>query len=200
MNNIPQYFLDNKDARNQNTESRQKMREMITYISTLPTLNETLGIINDVDNDVIKEEMETEERIVDDKVENDIRTITRGTFERKKKTLRNGKVLKTDFVENIKMRKEERKQLMKPKPVSKIEYMDDMKVLGERRVVDEVIWGGRKYGFCGPKSRTERGRILQNRQYLKKQRTVTTDCDGNVTYSPWEIVSSESKEVEISRF
>ena len=148
----------------------------------------------------MKEEMEEEERKIDDQVEGDIRTITKGTFERKKKTLYSGKVLRTDWVENVKKRRQEKEKLKKPKPVSKIEYDNKMNILGERRIVDEVILGSRKYVVFGPKSRTEKGRILQRQQYVIKERTMTTDCDGKVTYSPWKMGSEEIGDVEIIRY
>ena len=39
LNSIPQYFLDNREAKTKNTESHQKLREMIECISILPTLS-----------------------------------------------------------------------------------------------------------------------------------------------------------------
>ena len=199
LNSIPQYFIDNIEARNKNTESHQKTKEMIEWISTLPPLNKTLGIINNVDNDVMMEEIQEEERVIDDKVDGDIRTIIKSLFQRIKKTLYSGKVLYTDWKERREKRREERKQLMKPKPVSRTEYKDEIKVLGERRIVERTVKIGKRRWYRH-RPKVDVGRILQKQQHVRMERTVTTYSDGNVTYTPWNIISNEIKEVEIGKF
>ena len=200
LNSVQQYFLSNREAKIENTESRKKLREMIEWISTLPSFNETLGIINDVDNDVMMEENQEERRVVSDTTEGNIRTIITALFQRKKQILYSGKLLYTDYEEVEGSRLEEKRFLIEPPPDMIPEDAEETKILGERKVVDSTVYGGRKFMLFGPRSRSEKGRIMQKKLITKKRRYKKVYSGGKTEQTPWEVISTTELDEVIGTF
>ena len=162
---------------------------MIEWISTLLSINETLGIINDVDNDVMKEENEEVRKVVDDVTEGNIRTITTALFQRKKQILYSGRLLFTDWEEDEGSRLEEKRFLIEPPPDMIPEERQEIKLIGaERKVVDSTVYGTRQFmGLFGPRSRMESGRIMQKKRITIWRRYKKVFSGGRIEHTDWEV-------------
>ena len=202
INTIPQYFIDSIEARDINTESYKTLQSLIDWISELDSLNEDLGMIENVDNEIQMEEIETKRQVVNDYIELNIQTIETALFERSKKTLYSGEVLYTDWIEKEGTRLKETKVLLPPPPDIREEYNEKIEILGERRQVEGVRkWGRKRYFLFGPKiHRKEYGKIFQKKRYLKMKRKIEISYDGVRKEFPWEIISDETKEEAIVEF
>ena len=189
LNKIPQYFIDSIEAREDpKSESHKQLGKLLNDIGKLPPLNETLGEIQKVDKDILKEEIQTERRTIRDETELNIRTIETAMFERTKKTLYSGEVMYSDWVEKEGTRMKDKKVLIPPPPNMKTEERERVEVLGERKQVDSRFKG------C------ESGRVLQKRRKIKERRYIQVFEKGEIKELPWKVVSDVEEEVEISKF
>ena len=185
---IPQIFIDNIEAREVGSDSRDQIRGLMAWIAQLEPLNKTLGEIQKADNVVMKEEIQTEIRQVGETIELNILTIETATFERIKKTLFSGDIVYTDWVEKEGTRKKEKKVLYEDKIDVKIEYRERKEIIGERRQVDEMV------------GKREIGRIIQKIKRTKERRIIKTHNNGDIDELPWEIIQEDDEEVLIGNF
>ena len=155
----------------------------------MKSLNETLGEINTVDDEIMKEELQTQRRVVSDTTELNIRTIETALFERRKKTLYSGTILYSDWEEKEGTRSEEKKVLIDPPPEMIPEERIKEEILGEERIVDSTIEGDRQNVFFGKRTRLCSGRIMQKKRRIVERRYCQVFRDGTIKHTPWEITS-----------
>ena len=201
LDSIPQYFVDSLEAREDSVSSKDQIRQLLTWISQLKPLNESLNAIQNVNNEIMKEEIETERRVVEDFTELNVRTIITALFERSKKTLFSGTVLYSDWEEKEGTRLKEKKVLIEPKGKVIVENREHITILKERKQTDEesvetktFLWIPRKKHYL------RKGRIIQTKKIVKEARYGNQKEDGEIAFTDWNIISENEIDEVIDTF
>lgn len=188
LNNIPQYFVDSIEAREENNNrSREELKHLITWASQLKSLNENLGEIQEVEAEIKSREEEFETKILNEKTILNTKYILKSQFKREKLTMYNGMISYTDWEEVPDTRKET-KEILPIKPVGKPTIEKRKRIENEKPV--EVITGkrpvgNRRYILFGPRKRVNTGFIEYATNTINEERTCQPMNDGTIKYGEW---------------
>lgn len=160
LNDIPQYFVDSVEAREENNNSsREELKHLVAWVSQLNTLQENLGDIMEVDMNIQSKEEEIKTEILNERTVLNIKTILKAKFRREKLIMYDGSISYTDW-EEIPDSREEIKETLPVIPIGKptiekrerIENTKPLRVVTGKRSV-----GNRKYIIAGPRQKVETG-------------------------------------------
>ena len=200
LNNIPQYFIDSIEAREEGNKSREELKHLVAWVSQLNTLQDNFGEIQEVDAEVKSREEELKTEVINEKITLNIKTITKASFQREKLTMYNGEISYTDWTEIPGSRKEI-KETLPIAPVGKptIEKRERIESEEPRRIVTgKRDVGPRKYLIAGPRKKIEYGHYLTLTHNIYEERTCQPMNDGTIKYGEWIEKSRTTKRKQVN--
>lgn len=187
LNNIPQYFIDSIEAREEGNRSREELKHLIAWVSQLNTLQYNFGEIQEVNAEVKSREEELKTEVINEKIILNIKTITKASFQREKLTMYNGEISYTDWTE-IPGSRNEIKETLPIAPVGKPTIEKRNRIENEetrRNVTGKRDVGNRKYVIFGPRKKVEYGHYLTITHTIYEERTCQPMNDGTIKYGEW---------------
>jgi hypothetical protein len=193
LNSIPQYFVDTKDARKENDESKEELKHLITWVSQLRTLQENLGEIQEVNAEIKSTEEEFKTQIISEETHLNIKTIITAEFKRTKSILYNGEITYSDW-EEIPDSRNEKEEILPIEPVG--ESMIEKRTRQENTEPVKIVTGKKKIGsvrIFSHRPKVDTGYIEHITYFINEERICQPMNDGSIKFGEWEEKSRTEK-------